>query len=484
LQPATPLPITLPSAAQVRLLRPFRSGVLQSWLEEFTMARFHLAVLVGSVFLGVAGLGPTRALAQGQAEPGKKQEQGASYAVDYDIRDLARKPGAGPLVEAIVALEDPAGAQATLLGRDAIQVRNGTRLVIRASAARHAEIAGLVAAYRRLADVSVLVQARLYEVDEAFYQRLKTVKRLPLDELEERFLAGKPAENDELHKLLGKQKMIQAGDEVKADDGREVALLARQNAFTCLPGRAQVRRGDKARQTILEGVMLAARIEATADRRYVNVSLTEKTTHVEEVLKYKEWDLSLRRKHDAEAPFVRQTTVTRMLEIPDGGSILVPVAYRPASVEARARRWVLSITPRIYIGEEEQAIRAQALAEIVPVLVAAVLKNPQLKTMRDYYGSPDDKRFALLTGNGLTLPEKFGPNVAGYQLVPAEAKGNRLLGIRLDQYEEATDKTGPLVTVTLVNAGGTANGPAIGGCTIRYRARSVNEKWAVEPLER
>jgi len=36
----------------------------------------------------------------------------------------------------------------------------------------------------RIGDLAVIAQARLYEVDDAFYQKLKKVKRLPLEEAE------------------------------------------------------------------------------------------------------------------------------------------------------------------------------------------------------------------------------------------------------------------------------------------------------------
>ncbi len=63
----------------------------------------------------------------------------------------------------------------------------------------------------------------------------------------------------------------------------------------------------------------------------------------------------------AETPFLKKATHTEVLEIPDGGSILVPVHYRPASVRAENRRWVLRITPRIVIEEEEREIRRAKL---------------------------------------------------------------------------------------------------------------------------
>jgi hypothetical protein len=205
---------------------------------------------------------------------------------------------------------------------------------------------------------------------------------------------------------------------------------------------------------------------------------------------------------DAEIPFLNETTHARVVEIADGGSILVPVQFRTADLP-KDRFWVLAIMPRIWIGEEERMIENGALADFLPAVVGDVLKNPRLKTLREFYGSPGDKRFALVNspawnwkkdGQNTVAPiprdEKSSPPVtkdglpaiAGYQLTPAQRTGKRLLGIRIDKYqwEADGDYAKYAITVSLLNAGGTDNGPAIGGGTIRYAARSGEKGWRVE----
>jgi hypothetical protein len=61
---------------------------------------------------------------------------------------------------------------------------------------------------------------------------------------------------------------------------------------------------------------------------------------------------------EAEEPFVKESTNARMLYVGDGGTMLVPVHYRPQSLQAKDRWWVLSISTRIYIEEEERRLRA------------------------------------------------------------------------------------------------------------------------------
>jgi hypothetical protein len=426
-----------------------------------------------SQMAGLLALVALSAIAQTRIAAQAPEQTLRAVVATYDIRELARNPGAAALVEAIVAMD---GAP---INRDAIQVLNGTRLVIQTSAARHKEIGELIQVYRRrLADLAVVVNARLHEVDDAFCKKLRNAKRMPLDELERLFLDGKLT--DSLFKLLDKQALVQAGDEIKMPNDSDVTLLSRHNVVACLAGPEQMRKGDKGRQLVLEGVAFTAGVQVSGDRRSVRMKLTEKATAIEEIQKRKIWDpnsVPPGRQMDVEVPLLREAVHTRMLEIPDGGTILVPVHYRPASVQAKERWWVLSITPRIYIEEEERAIRGQALADVLPLVVADVLKNPRLKAMRGIYGTPEDMRFALVHSDA--WPDKLA--IAGYKQSPMGQQGKRMLGIRFEKYEEAAKENEPvIVTVTLVNAGGSDNGPAVGGCTLRYAARLGDKGWTVE----
>jgi hypothetical protein len=431
--------------------------------------------------------------------------QRAQYTAVYDIRDIVAKPEAvisvgfglhanrdldhlrntepaqkAALVVHMLGVLDFGGEQGASADQEAIQILNGNRLVVHANAARHALIAEMLQALRRLGDVAVIMQARLYEVDDAFYTKLKNTKYQSAADLAE---LEKKATGDEApgpFMSLEKQKLILAGDELKVDNGAEVALLSRHQVVRCLPGPDQV---GKDRQTILDGVSILAGVQVTGDRRFVRVKLTEKDAVVEAVEKLKIW-FPMEQDKQAESPIMKESTHSRVRLIPDGGSILLPVHYRPRAAEEKKRWWVLSISPRIYIPEEEQASRDINLTEILPALLADVLSNPRLKTTREFYGSPDDKRFALVDSDAWTWPEKIKPAVPGWQMVKAERMGKRLLGIRLDQSPDA-NKENPTnaITVTLVNAGGSANGAVLGGCTIRYIAKPGAKGWVVELAE-
>lgn len=353
------------------------------------------------------------------------------------------------------------------------QVLNDSRLIIRGNQNRHAEVDDMIRLLRTMGDMAVFVNTRLYEVDDDFYQKLKNMKLTSWEEEERLLLDGKPSPWDALFKLLKKQKRVQSGDEVKVGDGAKAVLLSRHKVVTCLPGPAQLRKGEKGRQTILLGVSFVGQIQVSPDRRSVRVKLTETDTELQEIKKLKvlpTWAEEV----DVEIPFLNESTHARVVEIPDGGTILVPVHIRSKGLP-KDRHWVLAISPRIWMKEEEEMIATGWLSEALPLVIADVLKNPRLKALRETYGSPGDKRYALVNGPAWTWSKEKA--VAGFELTPAKRAGQRLLGIRVENYKA------DFVTISLLNAGGSSNGPAIGAGTIRYTGRSTEKGWRVELSE-
>jgi hypothetical protein len=488
------------TCAQASFLAAFRSGKMVSGglaLWECIMAPCRASALF--LLVGLSG-GGLRLIAQEPAEKDNKPK--APYMHVYDIRDLVAKPSAVGLSGPAFRKAEPAARAARIVQalsseldrgksnavvRESVKIVNGTQLVVHAAAKRHAEIAELLAAFRRLADLAVSVRTQLYEVDGAFYTKLKNAKPADWEEEERLFLAGTPPKGDDLFKLLKNQKKIQAGEHVKVNSGEDAALLSWHQAGSCLPGPEQVRKRDRVRQTFLEGVSFFAEIVVSWDRRFVRLQFTEKAAELQQIKKVRRITFD-GTEAEAEVPFLTQGTHERVLEVPDGGSILVPVHYRPASAKEKDRWWVLGISPRIIIEAEERAIFEGSLepiqgAALLPELVADILKNPRLKTTREFYGSPDDARFALVSSAALTWPKEFRADVPGYRLVSADGTGKRLLGIRVDKMEYPDPDAKGVITVTLVNAGGNANGAVVGGCTLRYAA-TLGKGWVVELLDK
>jgi hypothetical protein len=465
-----------------------------------------LGVLLAMVFGSV-----TPALAQEPTKTDKREP----HVVSYEVRDLLAKPEtvnlvpfggqallpwnafqrrhharnlqpseqALRLVQSLFAVVDGLAGSNLPFEQANIQVVNGTRLVIRANADQHAEIAALLAAFRRLGDLAVVLSSKLYEVDDAFYKKLKNAKPVDWEEEERLYLEGK-FKREPLFDTLAKQRPLQLGDEVKLDSGFSATLLARQHAVTFSPNRDQIIQGQKSRQTLLEGVVFSAGISVTSDRRAVRMQLTEKATEIRQVRKVKVMFTPDSKEVDVDVPFTNETAHRREFEIPDGGTMLVPVHYRPKSLQDTNRWLVLSITPRIWIEEEERHIRVGNLEAISPLIVADVLKNPRLKANRDLIGTAGDKRFALVDSAAWTWPKEFKADVAGFERAPTQRAGQRLLGLRVDQFQQAAKESEPsTLTVTLINAGGSANGAVVGSCTLRYSARSSEKGSTVELLD-
>jgi hypothetical protein len=141
------------------------------------------------------------------------------------------------------------------------------------------------------------------------------------------------------------------------------------------------------------------------------------------------------------------------------------------------------------IDEEERQILAGEIVlemeALIPRILADALTNPRLQSTRDYCGTPGDKRFALVNSDAWPWPKSFHPKVKGFELTPANPAGKRLLGLRIDGRQwTSRDPDGKLaIRVTLVNAGGSDNGQALGGCTVTYFAHQGDKGWSIELSE-
>ncbi len=143
---------------------------------------------------------------------------------------------------------------------------------------------------------------------------------------------------------------------------------------------------------------------------------------------------------------------------------------------------------------EQEAIAADIKA-VYDAILLDVLTNHTFGHSREFYGTPGDKRFALVTGEdyGIPWPDSYAPSVDGYVvsrvLEGAEIDDNspRLLGIRLDKFNLEESPTadepqllGGRIAVTLLNAGGSGGGATpIGGCTVYYDAKRDGDKWTI-----
>jgi hypothetical protein len=138
-------------------------------------------------------------------------------------------------------------------------------------------------------------------------------------------------------------------------------LLTATRPIKCLPPPDQLRQGKKGPQTIDEGFTLSAQVHLSADRRFVRGKFLEKSLAIEGIEKVKVMvDLEKGTEAVGELVFTKEARFSQARYIHDGGSILLPLHYRPRAVRKNDRWLVAQITPRIYIDEEERERRGKA----------------------------------------------------------------------------------------------------------------------------
>ncbi len=275
----------------------------------------------------------------------------AFFTRSYDIHDLLALPSAVKLtgaaflnatpvekaeriVRALIApLEDCRLRSGTK--EPSIAIVNGTHLIINATGLMHFEIVALLGACGRVADCSVAIRTELLEVDRLFYAAVKNAKPVDVEEQEQKFLLKKPLEGDELYKLLPKQKKAQPHHEIRVNNGEDAAPLSRAEARRCLPTPEQARKADKTPQVYFEGISFLAGVQVTADRRFTRLRLSEKSIQLGQIKKGTVLVDNAGTTVDTETPFLQEDSHTRVVEIPDGGSVLIPVVYRPGTLRER-----------------------------------------------------------------------------------------------------------------------------------------------------
>ena len=218
----------------------------------------------------------------------------------------------------------PGGGAATL------REVNGTKLEIRAADKQHEEVANLLDALRRLADVAVIVTGELYEVDRAFLDKhVKAVRG--------RRVATPVAED--VAKQLRKDGMRLKSGRVKILPGQVARFFSLHSAL------AYPTREGKAPGTAFTGVSFRARVAVTPDRRFVRLALTQRST---ELLGHKDGE-------GGKVPDLAEESTTETIKVDDGDYLLLAARLAPekAAAAGKGRAVVLLVRPLIYIEEEE-----------------------------------------------------------------------------------------------------------------------------------
>ena len=139
------------------------------------------------------------------------------------------------------------------------------------------------------------------------------------------------------------------------------------------------------------------------------------------------------------------------------------------------------------------ALAARSDKELVlDAIVRDVLESDFLKDVRASYGTPGDRRVALVSNAsyGIPWPQDYRPVAPeGYEVrrVAEGAAGAedqpRMLGIRIDKFDVGQREAGLFresIEITVMNAGGWKNGDIVGGCSVYYVPAREGNGWAVE----
>ena len=340
--------------------------------------------------------------------------------------------------------------EANLRSWETVEVRNNNRLVVLACPTSQEEIADHLQALRLLLDVAVVMNARLYEVDRAFYTK-HIAPLFPADKGPDK-IPSVACIDVPLLKAVSKQKLLLESDEIRLRPERETAFLSQQDVFRYAV-RSDPNRVRPILGTGLAGVSFEVRPLISSDRRYLRLQISQQVVQLVGIEKTSKLDLSTGKEMEVEVPTIHKTTLTGTVQILDGGPILMPVDYRPPGKEGKDKVWVLVARPYIWIKEEEekggrpipQANRWDAdvpkaetpasetrlpsdekTKAILQAVLKDVLTNPDLKFSRDAYGTASDKTFTLIDGDKLCWPKKFQP----------ETHGNNLMTVQSDPFKD------------------------------------------------
>ena len=454
------------------------------------------------------------------------QPQRAAHRMVYDVRDIIEqmptrlsalkkqypdvwqglKPTDGPALLARFLMNE-----VKLQPWEMMEVVNGSQLKVLASPTRHEELIDGMKTLRLLSDLAVGMNARLYEVDRAFF----TKHVAPL------FYRDKDAEehplvlpiNGALFKRISQQKELLQSEESKLRPDQVAPFLSHESVFRYSIGPHPSKEGETLIGTGMAGVSFEVLPLVSRDRRYLRLKISQKIAQLVRIDKTKKLDLSTGKEVELEAPNLRENFLTGTIQIEDGTPILMPVDYRPPGKGNEDKIWLLMARPFIWIeaevkergfspsesvwesaGPEEKIFEVATplpdtdkTKQILQAIITDVLTNPDFKKSRHFYGTEKDKTLAPIYLEKWGWPKEFKPEIHGYSVIPMPqdpfSKQNRVLGIRIDKFDLKQKKTSLFDTpieVSLSNVGGSDNGAVIGGLLIHYVPNRVGKRWTVE----
>jgi hypothetical protein len=468
----------------------------------------------------------------------------ARFMAEYDVADLLKPEKSvtwhpsnlpdDPVVGLLHHLTSgsPHYWRPTTPGHGTIHLVNETRLVVDANADQHELVQNALDVLRRVADLAVVMKAKVVEVNQGFFE--KHVQPL---------LKGKTADDDpqggiaispEMLKLLNGQKVISKGQDLRIPPGAKVQFLSWFDFFRYRPHPAGISKGlslvepEEAelaagggfRDTLTarHGFTVSVKAKISADRRFLHLVITQNATEIKALTVFQAQEPAIGHKVTFEIPKLENRSRSVTLVVGDSQPILVPSVYRPFP-DKKDHHWLLVAEPMIYIEEEQELIRKGELPpksppklpeketakpltkrpesslpkskkteQILNAILNDVLTSPGLKSSRTFYGTPKDRTFTLEDTSKVAWPAWFRPSIPGFKRIHLDPENlppfqNKVLGIAIDRWDmspkhgEASDVE---IKIHIFNAGGEENGAVVGACFISYVAFQKGGKWGVQ----
>jgi hypothetical protein len=238
---------------------------------------------------------------------------------------------------------------------ETVQLVNDVRVVVVASPLRHQDVEELLTMLRRLADTAVVMNARIYEVDRAFF----TKHVAPLFAVEggsdDRPVVF-PIQGPLLERLT-KEKLVLQSEDVKLRPHQRVVFLSLRSGLRFAGAPDLMDAAHMPTGAAATGVSFEVRPRVSLDRRSLRLELRQTADQLVAMDKVKTLDLASGKEVEVECPNIRKTSVTQTIQVADTQPILMPVNFRPAEKDSKDKVWLLVARPFIWIEEEVQEVR-------------------------------------------------------------------------------------------------------------------------------
>jgi hypothetical protein len=226
-------------------------------------------------------------------------------------------------------------------GAYVLHVNDSTKLEVRAPAEEQRKIVDVLTALRILADVAVVMENCLLEIDQDTYDK---EVRPALGS--ERFAL---AIDDARFEQLRKQGTLVRKSSVLIEDSCEMEFFSQRRAFSYI----EKPRNAKARDRIgtrLAGFAFKARPTVSPDRRRVRLELTQETSELAAMAGASKTGGEMR----IGLANLSKRSTTATVNVEEEQPLLLLVQVRPRAAKAKDRVLLLIVRPTIRIKEEER----------------------------------------------------------------------------------------------------------------------------------